>query len=397
MNRHSHAVEPVTRPRRAALKISLTIGGFIATAATASVLLVSAVARRVVTPATKRAQETVVTSLDPRAATITLVRNPDTELPGKYGLWFGPDGRYLKLGPILSQNASTVTRALLNDRDELDGLPSSGPATFSGWFYSRPDELGLPWSEEIVQTEVGPAPAWLFPAEPESERWVIAVHGRGTTRSECLRAVPVLHESGCTALLISYRNDGDAPPSSDGLYGLGDTEWQDVEAALEFAATHGAKTVVLMGWSMGGVISLQAALRAERADLVSGLILESAVVDWGSVLDYQADAGRIPIAVRRAAIAAISNGWGRALTGQHTAVNFPALNMVDRADELTIPMLVLHSDDDGFVPADGARRLAEKRSDLATFVPFSTARHTKLWNFDPDRWNQSIREWLAEH
>lgn len=396
MKRHSHAVEPATRPRRAALKIALAVGGFVATAATASVFLVSAVARRVVTPARKRVQETLVLSVDPDASTITLARNLDTELPGRYGLWFGPDGRYLKLGAILRHDASTVTRALLNDTDEIADLPSSGSATFSGWYYAEPGELGIEWHDEIVDTDVGSAPAWVFPANTGSRRWAIAVHGRGTTRSECLRAVPVLYEAGYTAMLISYRNDGDAPQSSDGLYGLGDTEWQDVDAAIEFAVAQGATSVVLMGWSMGGAISLQASLRAKRADLISGVILESAVVDWGSVLAYQADAGRIPVPVRRAAIAAISHDWGRFLTGQHTVVDFDALDMVTRAGDLSTPMLVLHSDDDGFVPADGARKLAERRPDIATFVPFSIARHTKLWNFDEVRWNHAILSWLAE-
>jgi pimeloyl-ACP methyl ester carboxylesterase len=395
MKRHSHAVEPATGPQRQMLRLSYAVGGFAVTAATASVFFVSAVARRVVTPARKRAQDTDVLAVNAAQGTITLGRNPDTALPGRYGLWFGPDERYLQLGEILTQDASTVTRSVLSAASELDGLPNSGPATFSGWYYSHPDQLGLAWQDATVETPVGPAPAWLFPVDTGSGRWVIGVHGRGTTRSECLRAVPVLTDAGCTVLLASYRNDGDAPPSGDGLYGLGDTEWEDVEAALRFAIDHGATSVILMGWSMGGAISLQASLRAERADMISGIILESAVVDWGSVLEYQADAGRIPVFVRRAAIAAISNGWGRYLTGLETVVDFPALDMVRRAGELTKPMLVLHSDDDGFVPADAARQLADTRSDLVTFVTFKVARHTKLWNYDEPRWSQAITRWLA--
>ena len=397
MKRHSHAVEPATRPQRQLLHISYAVGGFLLTAATASVFLISTVARRVVTPARKRAKETDVLALNPESGTITLGRNPDTALPGRYGLWFAADDRYLKLGPILSSDASTVTRSLLNPASELGGLPRKGAATFSGWYFAHPDELGLPWQDTLVETPVGPAPAWLFPAAEATNRWVIAVHGRGTTKSECLRAVPVLHEAGCTVLLTSYRNDGEAPRSGDGLYGLGDTEWEDVDAAIAFAIDSGATSVVLMGWSMGGAISLQTSLRANRSDVITGLILESPVVDWGSVLAYQADAGRIPVFVRRAAIAAISNRWGRSLTGLETGVDFPALDMVRRSGELDKPMLVLHSDDDGFVPADGSRALSELRQDLVTFVPFSTARHTKLWNFNEDRWNQAIRDWLATH
>ena len=37
------------------------------------------------------------------------------------------------------------------------------------------------------------------------------MHGRAVSRPETLRAVPVFHDAGYTSLLISYRNDGDAP------------------------------------------------------------------------------------------------------------------------------------------------------------------------------------------
>jgi hypothetical protein len=30
-----------------------------------------------------------------------------------------------------------------------------------------------------------------------------------------------------------------------------------------------------------------------------------------------------------------------------------------------------------------------------TFVPFEVARHTKLWNYDPTRWEDAIRDWLS--
>jgi len=56
----------------------------------------------------------------------------------------------------------------------------------------------------------------------------------------------------------------------------------------------------------------------------------------------------------------------------------------------------LHSDDDGYVSSVSSRKLAELRADIVTFVPFSIARHTKLWNYDPERWNEAIRAWLLE-
>jgi hypothetical protein len=57
-------------------------------------------------------------------------------------------------------------------------------------------------------------------------------------------------------------------------------------------------------------------------------------------------------------------------------------------------MLILHSADDGFVPDSASRALAAARSDIVTFVPFTVALHTKLWNYDEARWTGAVREWL---
>src|SRR5699024_3742641 len=136
-------------------------------------------------------------------------------------------------------------------------------------------------------------------------------------------------------------------------------------------------------------------LRTSRPDLLRGIVLESPVLDWGRVLEFQADATRIPVPLRLAAIGAIANSWGRALTGLDAAVDFPGLDVVSRADELHLPMLVLHSDDDGFVPSSGSHDLAAVRPDIVTFERFTVARHTKLWNYDEKRWTSAIRDWAA--
>src|SRR5690606_10451189 len=124
-------------------------------------------------------------------------------------------------------------------------------------------------------------------ATTDSDRWVINVHGRGASRSEALRAVGPLRDAGYHSLLVSYRNDGEAPRSPEYRYALGDREWVDVDAAMAFAIARGAQEIVLMGWSMGGAIVLQALTRSPRSAYVTGVILESPVVDWITTLDFQ--------------------------------------------------------------------------------------------------------------
>jgi pimeloyl-ACP methyl ester carboxylesterase len=87
--------------------------------------------------------------------------------------------------------------------------------------------------------------------------------------------------------------------------------------------------------------------------------------------------------------------WGRAVTGLHLPIDFPRLDFVARANDLSLPILILHSDDDGYVPSTPSRALAERRPDIVTLVPFEVARHTKLWNYDPAAWNAAILGWLG--
>jgi len=84
------------------------------------------------------------------------------------------------------------------------------------------------------------------------------------------------------------------------------------------------------------------------------------------------------------------------LSGADDAISFDRLDMVARAEELAVPILILHSDDDGFVPADASHALQQARPDLVTMPHFTVARHTKIWNYDQTGWTAAIDSWLAE-
>ncbi|WP_345802580.1 alpha/beta fold hydrolase [Microbacterium sp. AZCO] len=376
--------------RAALVTLSLALTGVL----TVLGLLSVRIAREVVTPARRRADITIV-DLDTAAQTITLSRTPDTELPGRYGLFTTGTASYVKLGSVLGQDDGTVKRKLLTHVPPTSQLAAE--AAFSGWYYAQPGELHLPFTPELIGSSVGPCPAWLFPAVEPTDTWVIQIHGRGTNRQECLRAVPLFHAAGITSLVVSYRNDGEAPRSRTGTYALGATEWRDVDAAIGFARRRGARRIILMGWSMGGAIALQVALNSAHGELIAGLVLESPVVDWRVVLDYQAKLLRIPHAVTDLAIGALQSEWATPLTRTGSAIPFDRLDVVSRADELRHPILILHSDDDGFVPSDASHDLVVRRPDLVEMQVFEVARHTKLWNYDQERWSRSIRSWLSRH
>ncbi|OZD48527.1 alpha/beta hydrolase [Rhodococcus sp. 06-1477-1B] len=390
-------------PRRAAgprasqrtttgVRITLSaLGVALAASATALGAVSLRVARTVVRPAGRR-PDTRIVRLDAAAQTITLERTPDTTLPGRYGLFTVGSVDYLRLGSIVSGDGRTVTRKLLTH------VPADGDlapeAAFSGWYFDKPEDLLIPFRSLDIDTGVGACPAWEFPAEADTDTWVIQVHGRGTTRSETLRAVPVFHALGVSSLVVSYRNDGDAPRSPSGTYALGATEWRDVDAAIGYARRQGARRVLLMGWSMGGALSLQAALESPHADVIAGLVLESPVVDWRTVLSFQGRAMHLPKPVISLAQRTLASTWGATALRSGEPIPLDRLDGVSRAAELRHPVLILHSDDDGFVPADASHALAAARPDLVTMETFEVARHTKLWNYDETRWTRAIQNWV---
>ncbi|MEZ0493669.1 alpha/beta hydrolase family protein [Kineococcus sp. TBRC 1896] len=374
--------------------------GAVATAAAATVtgaaLTATAVtfARAVVTPRRHKPDDLDVLQVGPRR--VVLSATADTVVPGRYGVWTDGGRGHFRVGDVLGADEDRVTRELL----AVDsGVPAPGAGRWNQYYFAGDPTaaLGLAHEDVLVPSEVGALPCWSVPgpAEGASHTWAVLVHGRGATREEALRAVPVLHDLGLPCLVPAYRNDADAPEAEPGLYGLGDTEWRDVEAVARYALDRGARRLLLVGWSMGGAIVLQLVARSALAGHVAALVLDGPVVDWFDVLDHQARQAGVPVRLGRLGLQLLGHPVGRRLVGLAGPVDLRAMDWVRRAEELALPVLLLHSDADDYVPSGPSQRLAQARPDLITYVASSTARHTKEWNVDPQGWESAVREFLA--
>lgn len=389
--------EPRSPRTRAALLGAVAGGTATLLAGAATSAAAAYFARKVVSPPRTRPDDVRVLAVG--EGTITFESTPITNSPGHYGLWLEHGTGHARVGPVVEKDvrARTVTRVM----DDVDfGRLVPGPARWSSYYYTGTPTtaLGLRHQDVVIDSPVGPLPAWLVPPSREVPRrdvWAVLIHGHRGNRQEALRALPLLHRLGVTSLVSSYRNDDDS--SLTGSFDLGATEWQDVEAAVVYALEHGADQVVLFGWSMGGAIVLQHISQSWTADRVSGVVLDSPVVDWQDVLGHQARLHGVPRPVEALSRSMITDRGWRRMSGMGGApVDLHALDWVTRASELRLPVLLLHSDDDEFVPSGPSRRLARARPDLVTFASFAGARHCGEWNVDSGRWDREVARFVLD-
>ena len=323
---------------------------------------------------------------------LLLDRTCDTEAPGTYNLWF-EHGGWAQLGSeVEDRGQNQVARVVVGVSPGL--TPREGDrVSWSGIYFATPADAGLDASDIVISTAVGQAPAWRMNGDPST--WAIHIHGLGSPRAGTLRGVRVATELGFSSLVVSYRNDGEGPTAGSGRSTLGATEVEDVEAAIGYAVRRGAEQIMLFGWSMGAAIALHLAHRSEYASTIAGLVLDSPVLNWVEVIKANCRRSGLP---RRSGLLAVPWLTLRPLArmlGLPGRIPLLESDWVARAEELSVPMLVIHGIRDDSVPISSSNALLEKRPDVVQLETFD-AGHTLAWNSDSERWRSSVTTWLSE-
>ena len=319
---------------------------------------------------------------------VTLSRTPDVVRPLQLSLVW-PDG-HARLGPVVTSDRNTVVREVI---EVTRGKLRAGIRCYSSSHFFEGDPRsarGLDFTEVMVPTPLGDMPAWLVPSTidgPPSDTWIITVHGRGAPRGESLRILPTLAASGHPTLSITYRNDLGAPSSFDRRFHLGDTEWEDLRCAIEFARSQGAKDVILYGWSMGGAIVLTLLRRWKHEGFVRSVILDCPVVDWTATLQQNA---------RQLAVPAAWTWTALRLVERRLRLRLADLDQRPFAPDLDVPVLLFVDQDDLTVAPGPTIEFGAARPDLVELVVTREAGHCRGWNQDAAAYESAVRSFLAQ-
>lgn len=377
------------------MRVPIALAGAMAALLASASSLGVVIARRLTAAPSSRRFDLTIRGVerDGDRQAIVLDRTDQTASSGVFTLLF--PGGWLQLSKeVFDRGPGRVARTVTGTAPGF--TPSADDrGSWSGIYFMTPADAGLAAHDVVISTPSGIAPAWRVDGNGEhSTTWAIHIHGLGSPRAGTLRGVQVATEQGYTSLVVSYRNDGEGPRNGTGRSMLGATEVDDVDAAIQYAIDHGARQIVLFGWSMGAQVALQLAARPQYRQLIAGLVLESPVLDWIATIQANCARAWLPAATGLLALPWLTSPSLARAIGLPSSIPLGDLDWIARAQELAVPTLILHGADDYSAPLAVSRKLAALRADLVQLEIFD-ADHTMTWNSNKERWRSAVTTWLS--
>ena len=256
--------------------------------------------------------------------------------------------------------------------------------------------FGLPFETLAVQTTLGPAEAWFVPepfrpGAPQPHMAALYVHGIAGAREDGYRYLPLLHEAGFPTLLISYRNDANAPVTEDGVYGFGLTEWPDLEAAVLALRDRGYGEVMILADSMGAGLLGQFMAQSAEAIRISAIALDSPALEFDAVLAHLARNMGLPFPGTVAATTLAALRFSQ-------PSDLRAASVTGRFAGFYGPLFLAHGSGDRIVPLGTSQRLIALRAasdaGAVTVTHLTEADHLQSQTADPGAYEAAFREFL---
>jgi alpha-beta hydrolase superfamily lysophospholipase len=307
----------------------------------------------------------------------------DLEKPGVFGL--RGDNGYGRVHNIIS----VVHNRVVREFQPVDGeLKAGDRVTYDR--YAFPGDPGqafnLPFQDVTYQSPLGPMRAWFVPGYGDT--WAVMVHGRTATRGETLRSLGLVSNVGIPVMSIQFRNDEGVAEDPTGRYQYGNTEWEDLQGAVEYVLDNGAENVVLMGFSMGGGIVTHFMDESALAYHVSGIVLDAPLLNLDDAVDLSGSKRGVPQPIPTLATFVAKLRYG---------IDWSALDTRDEFHAIRQPVLMFHGTEDPTIPVSQSDAVAERSGANVTYIRMEGAEHVGSWNIDPEAYAAVLFKWFNEN
>jgi dipeptidyl aminopeptidase/acylaminoacyl peptidase len=211
-----------------------------------------------------------------------------------------------------------------------------------------PSDLGLPYEKVEFFTDDGKKlSGWLIFSR-KAKGIIICLHGYPANKSDILPSVEFLYPA-FSLFLFDFRAHGE---SSGKITHFGLKEHLDVKAAIKFLKadkrTKNLK-IGIWGYSLGGAVAI---IAADGNQDICAIVTDSAFANFPEmIVYYYKNLGPL-----KYVFGSLSKFLGRFVLRADFSANSPE----NRIGNIKCPILIIHSEQDEFVPFEHAKRLFEK-------------------------------------
>lgn len=213
-----------------------------------------------------------------------------------------------------------------------------------------PKDLGWEFEEvRLITSDKVELAAWFVShsaeasaGKPSSDKVIILLHGYPADKANLLQWAEFLHHD-YNLFFLDFRYFGQ---SQGNLTTIGFHEQKDLTSALDYLTQRGQTKIGVMGFSLGGAVGI---LTAEKDQRIKAIISDSAFAN----LDLMGYEFYRKLFVLKYPLTALTKLWARIILG----VDPSQVSPEKAAENLKIPILLIHSKADQTIPFENALRL----------------------------------------
>lgn len=210
-----------------------------------------------------------------------------------------------------------------------------------------PKDLGWEFEEISLNTTDGiKLAAWMVPFDSAqgkpSDKVIILLHGYPADKANLLEWAEFLHQD-FNLFFLDFRYFGD---SEGKLTTIGHHEQKDLKAALDYLEKRNFKKIGAMGFSLGGAVAI---LTAAKDNRIEAIVSDSAFAN----LDLMANEFYKPLWILKYPLTLLTKIWAQIFLG----INADQISPEKAAQNLKIPILLIHAKKDATIPFENALRL----------------------------------------
>jgi len=222
---------------------------------------------------------------------------------------------------------------------------------------------------------------WLIRV-PHAKGTIALFHGHGSEKSANLSQSNTFNELGYSTLLIDFRAHGQ---SEGNTCTIGYREAEDVKLVYDYLKSNGEKHIFLYGISLGAATVTKAI--ADYRLTPEKIILEMPFGSLPATVEGKMRMAGLPTEP----LAGLLTFWGGSING------FWAFNMEPRefVKQIKCPVLLQWGKKDKGVTEAEINELFKNIASPKKFVVYENSGHENLCENEPDKWEDTVEEFLG--